>query len=238
MSLPRLRLENCTFDGKIWTIDVEQSHHLVNVRRCYTGSLVEGLLSGERIKLKLLCHNNSVFAEEISRETEAPIKPRLHLLLALLKNDQFDDALRFSAEIGVHTIHILLCERSVPKYTTKKTEDKMKRWQKILEEATKQAGSTNPPNLTYPTEITKFDFSSLPKNKYVALISDDAKKIKEIEIPSELAVAIGPEGDWAHSEVQLLLERDFVPINLGNRILRASTAVAVACGTLMLLGKK
>ena len=55
MSLPRLRLERCTFDNGLWHIDAEEAHHLVRVRRCYTGSLVEGLLDGEKIELKLEC---------------------------------------------------------------------------------------------------------------------------------------------------------------------------------------
>ncbi len=234
MSLPRLRLEKCTFDGKTWTIDNEQAHHLVRVRRCNTGSFVEGLLNGVRVKLKLLCYENIVCAEEISRENELLPQTNIHLLLGLLKNDQLNEALRFSAEIGVHSIQLLLCERSVPIYDAQKSEDKMQRWNKILEEATKQAGSTRPPILKNPIEITKFDFQSLPNCRYAALLSSEPQQIKNINVPSELAVAIGPEGDWAPSESQLLLDNGFIGISLGKRILRASTAVAVACGSLML----
>ncbi len=39
----------------------------------------------------------------------------LHLLLAILKNDQFDQALRFAAETRC-TYDSLSCERSVPRY--------------------------------------------------------------------------------------------------------------------------
>lgn len=236
MSLPRLRLEKCTFDGKSWTIDSEQAHHLVRVRRCHDGSLVEGLLDGVRIRLKLLFNGEVVTAEEIFRETEAPMRTELHLLLGLLKNDQFDDALRFSAETGVHTIHPLLCERSIPIYTAKKLKDRMQRWRKILEEATKQAGSTRTPILKEPIELAKFDFQSLPHCRYAALLIDDTQQTNNIEIPFELAVAIGPEGDWSPLETQLLLNNKFIAITLGKRILRASTAVAVACGSLMLSG--
>ena len=51
MSLPRLRLERCSCNNGIWTIDAEEAHHLVRVRHCYTGSLVEGLLDGEKVTL-------------------------------------------------------------------------------------------------------------------------------------------------------------------------------------------
>lgn len=235
MSQPRLRLETCSLDNGIWTIDEAQAHHLVRVRRCYTGSIVEGLLNGEKIELKLICSGESVTAEELSRTAEEPAATEIHLLLGLLKNDQFDQALRFCAETGVHTIHLLACERSVPSYEGKKLEEKMTRWGKILAEATKQAGSTISPEILPPVKMSKLDFSSLPEEKYAALLAPGTKELKELKIPAAVAIAIGPEGDWAPHEAQLLLDNGFTPVSLGKRILRASTAVAVACGTILLL---
>ena len=150
MSLPRLRLERCSCNNGIWTIDAEEAHHLVRVRHCYTGSLVEGLLDGEKVTLRLHCDGAAVTARELSREEEPPLEPRIELLLGLLKNDQLDDALRFCAETGVFRIHLLVCERSVPRYEGSRLDDKMKRWRKILDEATKQAGAATPPVLCAP----------------------------------------------------------------------------------------
>ena len=234
MSLPRIRLENCTFDGKIWKINPEEAHHLLNVRRCNTGSYVEGLLNGIRIRLKLLCYDDALFAEEISREVEPYSTTKLHLILALLKNDQFDEALRFTAEIGVDTVHPLLCERSIPKYGEKKLKEKMTRWNKILEEATKQSGATKIPQLKLPEKMAEFNFDSLPNCRYAALLASERQKISTLDVPSELVVAIGPEGDWSSEERDLLLKENFIAVSLGKRVLRASTAVAVACGVLML----
>ncbi|MFR5879757.1 MAG: hypothetical protein ACLUEQ_02520 [Cloacibacillus evryensis] len=47
MSLPRLRPSAAPLITACG-IDAEEAHHLVRVRRSYTGSLVEGLLDGER----------------------------------------------------------------------------------------------------------------------------------------------------------------------------------------------
>ncbi len=101
MSLPRLRLEKCICKEGRWLIDQEQAHHLIRVRRCCTGSLAEGLLSGEKICLRISCEGELVFAEELSREAKTARSIELHLMLALLKSDQFDQALRFAAETGV-----------------------------------------------------------------------------------------------------------------------------------------
>ena len=230
MSLPRLRLESCTFENGLWKIDARQAHHLVKVRRCYNGSLVEGLADGEKLELRLVCDGASVCAEEISRRPEAPAGVELHLLLAMLKNDQFDDALRFAAETGVSYIHLLACERSVPVCEPRKAEEKLGRWRRILDESTKQAGSARPPIISVPTELSRFDFAQLPPCRYAAILSDASKPLRDMEYTDRVAIAIGPEGDWAPHETQALLDSGFLPISLGSRILRASTAVAVACG--------
>jgi 16S rRNA (uracil1498-N3)-methyltransferase len=238
VSLPRLRLESCVNENGTWLIDAGQAKHLVKVRRCYSGSLVEGLLDGEKIELRLRCDaDGTVHAEEVSRSSEAPMTIELHLLLALLKNDQFDDALRFAAETGVHTIHLLACERSVPKINDK-IDEKMARWNKVLAESTKQAGAAAVPEITKPIPFQEFDFASLPNNRYAALLSQKSVPLIKINISSPAVVAIGPEGDWSPQESAALLAAGFAPVSLGRRILRASTAVAVACGWFANAGEK
>ncbi|WP_303321759.1 RsmE family RNA methyltransferase [Cloacibacillus evryensis] len=238
MSLPRLRLERCTFDNGLWHIDAEEAHHLVRVRRCYTGSLVEGLLDGEKIELKLECAGDSVFAREISRVKEDAGLPKVELLLGLLKNDQLDDALRFCAETGVYAVRLLICERSVPRYEGAKLADKMARWRKILDEATKQASAATPPLLREPVPFSSADFGGLPPQRLAALLSPETKPLREIKIAPHTTVAIGPEGDWAPHESARLLAEGFIPVSLGRRIMRASTAVAAACAAAAILYEK
>lgn len=234
MSLPRLRLETSRLINGVWHISPEEAHHLVKVRRCYTGSLVEGLLNGERLELKLHCDDDYVTATELSREAEPPPSQEVHLLLALLKSDQFVTSLRFAAEIGVTGIHLLECERCVPKYSGERTKDKLTRWRKVLDEATKQAGSARAPSMEAPVTLNRLDYSSLPSHKYVALLSDEAVALNKIKINYPAVVAIGPEGDWSPTETRLLFEKGFKPISLGQSILRASTAVAVVSSYFML----
>ncbi|OUO93963.1 RsmE family RNA methyltransferase [Cloacibacillus sp. An23] len=238
MSLPRLRLERCSFDNGIWTIDAEEAHHLVRVRHCYTGSLVEGLLNGEKITLRLHCGGGAVTARELSRETEAAFEPRMELVLGLLKNDQLDEALRFCAETGVFRIHLAVCERSVPRYEGARLADKMKRWRKILDEATKQAGAAAPPLLCEPVPLSAMDFAAMPAQRLAAMLSDGTLPLRDAAIESALALAVGPEGDWAPEEAELLLAEGFAPVSLGARIMRASTAVAAFCSGAAMLYKK
>lgn len=234
MSQPRLRLEKSELVDGVWRISPDEARHLVRVRRCCTGSIIEGLLDGEKLLLRLRCDGDEVLAEELSRTSE-PLAREVCLLLALLKSDQLDISLRLAAELAVSKIHLLQCERSVPKLSGGRAGDKMARWQKILDEATKQAGAARTPLLETPRRFGELDFAALPQARYAALLSDAAVPIRQVKIEYPAVVAIGPEGDWSPLETRKLLENGFQAIGLGSRILRASTAVAVACSWLALL---
>jgi len=230
VSQPRLRLESCRLEDGIWHIDTEQARHLVKVRRCYNGSVVEGLLNGEKLQLKLRgCETDDICAVEISRMQEKLPGCKLQLMLALLKNDQFDEALRFAAETGVSEIFLVACERSVPKIS-EKLDGKIGRWNKILAEATKQSGAATAPVLHEPVAFCDFNFSAVSANRFAALLADETAAISSVDFATDAVIAIGPEGDWSPEEMTKLIAEKFIPISLGTRILRASTAVAVACG--------
>ena len=235
MSQPRLRLENCTLENGIWHINADEAHHLIRVRRCYTGSLVEGLLDGQKVELKLECQGDELYAREIGRTREEDSFPKIELLLALLKNDQLDDALRFSAETGVYAVRLLLCERSVPHIEAAKMAEKMKRWRRVLDEATKQASACTPPRLYDPVPFDALDFEALPQQRLAALLAPDTLPLRSVHIAKRAVVAIGPEGDWSPRESCRLLKEGFTPVSLGKRIMRASTAVAAACAGIGML---
>jgi 16S rRNA (uracil1498-N3)-methyltransferase len=44
----------------------------------------------------------------------------------------------------------------------------------------------------------------------------------------DIALAIGPEGGWTPDEMALFAEKDWQPVTLGPRILRAETAAIAA----------
>ena len=76
----------------------------------------------------------------ISEEVE-PVRGSIWLMAAILKSDPFDRLLSQSVEAGASVIVPLVCVRSVVAMEPEGTVRKMKRWQKILHEATKQCGA-------------------------------------------------------------------------------------------------
>jgi len=48
-------------------------------------------------------------------------------------------------------------------------------------------------------------------------------------------LAVGPEGGWVDFEIDKFIEQDFVPISMGERVLRTDTAVVALLAQLMVL---
>lgn len=257
MSLPKIRLERCRESSAgVWLLDGEQARHLTKSLRLYEGALVEGLLggidasdcngrrlgkagrdgkNGRKFLLRLERRDGGYLLKEMGSSAESPDALSITLLIGLLKSDQFESVLRVSAELGVFAILPVECERSVPRIKDGDLDRKMARWRKIIDEGSKVSGAVIPPLLMKPVRFTGVDWRSLPHKRFAALLSPGTAPLKEsycapAEGPDELVFAVGPEGDWSEAEAASLLDNAFVPVSLGSRVLRASTAALVGCG--------
>jgi 16S rRNA (uracil1498-N3)-methyltransferase len=223
--------------GGRWRLDPRQARHLVKSLRSYDGASVEGLLSGgggARLLMRLETDGRDHFLSEIDRSAELPDDMEITLLIALLKAGQFDTVLRASAELGVKSIIPVICERSAPRFDEGEAIKKISRWRKILEESTLVSGTVFPPLIQMPVKIDGISWDALPQTRYAAVISPGARPIARIlqtlEGTREAAFAVGPEGDWTEREKTSLFQNGFIPVSLGHRVMRASTAAIAACG--------
>lgn len=244
MSLHKVRLERCERESEtVWRLEGGEKRHLIKALRCYEGAMVEGLLpeaEGRKLSMRLERDVRGFFLRALEAFDEARESPVIVLLIGLLKSDQFDAVLKASAELGVGVLHPLICERSVPRMAdAEQAIRKVRRWQRVLDEATKVSGSVFPPKISPPTCFDEFDFTRLPSPRYAALLCDDARPIGDVlrteAMSEEVVLAVGPEGDWCDGEKDALLAAGFVPVGLGQRVLRASTAAIVGCGFLRLV---
>ena len=51
------------------------------------------------------------------------------------------------------------------------------------------------------------------------------KKISQIKFSTSVSLAVGPEGDFTRNEIDAFEGLNFIPVSLGQRILRTETAV-------------
>lgn len=233
MSRPRVRLERCEkVSERVWRLGEEESKH-IDVRRCRDGELVDGLLPGRCLVMRLIRNGRELFLEELYALSSAPPAGKVVLLLGMLKSEALESAIRQVTEIGVTEIILVNCRRSVIALNGLRLEQKLARWRRIADEATKQCGAPDPPVIHPPIAVEELSSIALPQRRFVAALSG-AKPLSSVEFGGEAALAIGPEGDWAPEELKFMFNLGFEPVSLGPRILRAPTAAAVGCGYLLL----
>lgn len=228
MSWPRFRLERCRPVGEgLWFLSDEETHHLLAVRHCREGDLVEGLLPGKIILSRLEPHGEGWAARVVEERTVTEEIPEIVLLAGILKGDGFELLLRQVTELGVSRVIPLRCDHSVVRLDGDRTAKKRARWEKIVQEESKQCRSPHVPTVAVPQTVEEALDLSLPSRRFIAALDDEAVPLGALDVPPSLALAVGPEGDWSARERVLFREARFEPVSLGPRILRAFTAAVV-----------
>ena len=97
----------------------------------------------------------------------------------------------------------------------------------ICKEASEQSKRINIPILDKIlnfNDLLNLDF----KEKFICSTKENKKLLKstlsKININDTIVYVIGPEGGFSSSEEDLLISNGFIPISLGNNILRTETA--------------
>ena len=213
--------------GKVLILIQNSSKPLVNVLRKKEGSLIE-LFDGKgssctaeiissqkkRVKVKLV--------EELVFQDRKGIK--ISLGQSLIKTEPFSLSIQKATELGVASISPLYTERTVIKLKSNSTKSRKARWQSIATHACQQCGENWLPEIN---EIQRLeDWAQAVKAEHKIVLYPNAEtKLSSLTFDDSVAIAVGPEGDFTDSEINLLTEKDFLPVKLGERVLRADTAV-------------
>ncbi len=213
-----------------------QQHYLQRVRRLKPGDpflVLDG--SGELWMAHWQPQGSRIAGRVETLPRELPI--HLHLGLAVVKGQGFDEVFRQVTELGVARITPLLTERTVLDPGSGRRE----RWQKIVQEAAEQCERLRWPQIDPPTPWTSWlaELQAVHASRTesfwwgIAVARGNAPLLVQA-LPNPpardpvLAMAIGPEGGWTAAEIQQAQARGGVPVSLGSTILRATTAAVVA----------
>ena len=213
--------------GKVLTLVQNSSKHLAQVLRKKEGSLIE-LFDGKgssytaeiissqkkRVKVKLV--------EEPVFQDRKGIK--ISLGQSLIKKEPFSFSIQKATELGVVSISPLYTERTVIKLKSNSTKSRKARWQSIATHACQQCGENWLPEINEIQPLEDWTQAVNAKHKIV-LYPGAETKLSSLTFDDSVAIAVGPEGDFTDSEIKLLTKKDFLPVKLGERVLRADTAV-------------
>jgi 16S rRNA (uracil1498-N3)-methyltransferase len=143
------------------------------------------------------------------------------LAISLLKNtSRFEWMLEKVTEIGMTEVIPIISER------TEKIHFREDRMKQIVISAAIQSKQMWMPVLHSPRKFEEFIAESACSRKFIAHCLGDQKKILSRQEEDSLLL-VGPEGDFTPREIELALQRSFIPVSLGESRLRTETAGVV-----------
>lgn len=160
-------------------------------------------------------------------DTESPV--HLTLVQAVIKPDKMDFALQKAVELGANTIQPLITQRSVVRIGKEQVDKKLQHWEGIVVAACEQSGRTRMPTVQAPLTLERWLETPFVGTRII-LAPGDFPRINALsaDLPTPIALLIGPEGGFTDEEVQTCVQAGVMPVSLGPRILRAETASSAA----------
>jgi 16S rRNA (uracil1498-N3)-methyltransferase len=161
-----------------------------------------------------------------SIENESNI--RVTLLQSLTSSEKMDLIIQKTTELGITEIQPIVCERSIVKIKNEKIEKKILHWRQVSIAACEQCGRAEIPIIHKPVNIIKYLDKVEESDKGTKIIlSPQAAESLDSNIhktKKDIKVLIGPEGDFTEEELDYSIQKGFLPIKIGPRILRTETA--------------
>jgi 16S rRNA (uracil1498-N3)-methyltransferase len=210
------------------TFDKIESRHIVRVLRKKEEEVLhitngKGFLFNAKI---IIASDKKCIAEIIDiQEKPKPWNYYLHIAIAPTKNnDRIEWFLEKATEIGIDEITPIICSNSERRII------KLDRFEKIIQSAMKQSLKFTLPKINEPIKFNDFINQDFEGTFCIAHCEEQEKNsLKSVVNPSEkTTILIGPEGDFSSQEITKALEKNSIPISLGESRLRTETAALVA----------
>lgn len=155
-----------------------------------------------------------------------PPQPAITLAQAIPKGKNMDLIVQKAVELGVAAIQPLVTRHTV----VQPGEGKSMKWRRNALEACKQCGQDTLPDIPEPAIFADWltTQSSTPGLKLIASLARGARPMREIlnshADTTVVTLLIGPEGDFSAEETAASLAAGFLPVSLGDIVLRVETA--------------
>jgi 16S rRNA (uracil1498-N3)-methyltransferase len=221
-----------------YTLGEKESKHLVRVLRMKKGTpvrlidgkgnLYEGIIEDPdpgRCGIRIVSVINNFERRDYT----------LHIAISPLKNpERFEWFVEKSVEIGVDEITPVICRN------TEKPGIKTERIKSIIVSAMKQSLKAK---ITLLNETTGFnDFAKRVESeiKMIAHCNGNYERHgigKVCPAKKSVLILVGPEGDFSAEEIEIALEKGFIPVHLGKSRLRTETAGVAACHSIYFINQ-
>jgi 16S rRNA (uracil1498-N3)-methyltransferase len=228
--MPRFHLPPESWQTGVLTGD--EARHLSQVLRIKAGETITVFDGrGRRAEAEVLTvSRDHVSLKPGDAQSPPPPLPAITLAQAIPKGKNMDLIVQKAVELGIAAIQPLVTRNTV----VQPGEGKSDKWRRNALEACKQCGQDTLPAIADPLPFTRWLESGAGVSpaahhlKLIASLAPGAKPLREVlrAHPGTTAATllIGPEGDFTPEETAAALADGFLPVSLGDIVLRVETA--------------
>lgn len=226
-----------TTPGAVVTVEGDEAHHAVAVRRLRVGEavvLTDG--AGRSVTGTVGSTGKRVFTVDVAEVAQVPRPaPSFVVVQALPKGDRGELAVEVLTEVGVDRVVPWAAARSVAVWKGERAAKSLARWRSTAREAAKQARRAWHPEVTEPASTAEVARLVAAADLAVVLHEEATTPLAGIDVPASgvVLVVVGPEGGLTDDEVSALVDAGAVSVRLGSEVLRTSTAGVAACAALL-----
>jgi 16S rRNA (uracil1498-N3)-methyltransferase len=157
------------------------------------------------------------------------------LLQALPEKERMELIIQKATELGVSAILPFQSERSISLKEREAKQKKAHRWQHIAVKAVQQSRRAKVPHVGECRPFQEVLEDCRGDGLRILLWEREGENLKNVlkrQLTKKIYMMVGPEGGFTEGEVKLAKEKGFIPVKLGQRILRTETAAIVLVGIL------
>ncbi len=218
------------FNGNRAALIGSHADHLSGVLRASIGQEFD-LSTGEVVRRgRIVAIHDRRIEFELAEELPAATVFQIAVALAIFKFDRMEWAIEKCTELGVTRI-IPFIARRTGAHLAAAAQKRVERWQRIACQASEQSRRATPPEIAEPVKL-KEAVALNASTRILLAEAEDRVLLKDVLGPApadgEIILAIGPEGGWTESELELFTNAGWITASLGGNILRAETAMIAA----------
>lgn len=169
---------------------------------------------------------------DLSRESSLEIG----LVQAIASGEKMDFILQKGVELGISAFQPVLSERSVVRLAGDRADKRVARWQDIVMSACEQSGRNKVPAVAPLLDFSDW-IKAPPLDALCLMLSPrGTQRLASLAtMPGRVWLLVGPEGGLSAAEEEQALASGWLPLKLGERILRTETAALAATVALQTL---
>lgn len=207
-------------------LDRAERHYLVDVLRLQPGACFE-VFDGQGGRYAATLGDDGC-ASLGPRQDEGAAGRAIVLAQALAKGEKMDLVVQKATELGASSIAPFAASRCVVRLEGKKAEERVARWRRIAEEASRQSGRADVPEVLPIQGFAELLDTAKGQGARALVLFEQEKALRFSQAladsPGPVVVVVGPEGGFTDDEIALACARGAQAVTLGRRILRTETA--------------